>query len=228
MKKWILFFISIIVLTQQISAQDSIPMRSSFIFRDGFYRNIQEWRTNRPSFSWKGARMLGLMQFVNQQVELKAVQLPNGKMIPLDSLWGLCWNGRPFIRIPRDSINRELTIFTRLYSLGNISYFKYETQTTRDVEITAYNPANGLPFRKGKVKREFKEQREKILRYQTGEIGFLSREVLSQWTADVPEISRAVKLIQPEDPVDRYFRAILAFNDRKPVYVHLIQPKKKQ
>jgi hypothetical protein len=227
MKKGTLFILVMVLLTSSLLAQDSIPMRSSFVFRDGFYRNIQEWQTNRPSFPWKGTRMLGVMQFVNQQVELKAVQLPNGKMLPLDSLWGLCWNGRPFIRIPRDSINRELAIFTRLYYLGNISYYKYETEITREIEITAYNPLNGLPFRKGKVKREFKEQKEKLLRYKTGEIGTFTPEVLAKWTADLPEISRAVRLIQPDDPKDRMYRAILAFNERKPVYVRLILPNKK-
>lgn len=197
-------------LYAQEKAKTSAPR-----FQDGLYRSFEAFHANQPDYRWKELRGNWFFNAESGTVTVADIQDNSGKPLELTSYWGLCLDGRPAIRIPSDSMSRSSAVFARLSPVGSISYFSYEAVVRDTVEMAAYNPHNGLPFRKGKVARSAHEQRERILLSRTGEILPFTLENLAQWTASDAEIRRALGLLRQPDR-DKMLRAIEVYNQRNP------------
>ncbi|MBP9078541.1 MAG: hypothetical protein KBG02_16850 [Haliscomenobacter sp.] len=190
-------------------------------FKDGVYLTLQQLQTNQPGYSWKQLRgnwFRNPESGVVTVVELIAAE--NAALSP-ESLWGVCVDGKPAVRIDADSINRSSVVFYPLTITGAISYFSYEGILRDTVEMAAFNPESGLPFRKGKVQRSRQEPRERLLLWQTGEILPFTRENLLRWTDNDPEIRRAISVLQEGEPNfrEQLLRAIVVYNQRNPLPV---------
>lgn len=203
----------------QASGQDSIRVALGSVFKDGIYLNYDQFRLNRPAYLW------GELQFrwaTNPQTLMTQVEYePNaaGPRVPLDSIWGICIAGRPAIRLARDSVRKPLTTFAGLRTLGKICTFSYETIVDEMVEITAYNPATGKPFRKGKVKRSSTVIRQRMFRFAEGAITELNKDNLEAWMEEETDLRRALSTLAPDDPemAAKLTRAVEAYNRRYPV-----------
>lgn len=199
--------------------QNPTAVKPGYVFKDGIYQTLESFQRDQPQYSMVNVEFSAVVNEEKKVVQVEWIKLKSGDTLTMDSIWGLCWSGRPFIRIPSDSTRRKLAIFAELKLVGNISLFSYETEVDRWVEIKAYFPQTNIPFRQGKVKNVDKVVREKMLRLETGEIAPLSKENLTQWVKDRPEFPRAIAELTPEKTAEFLPRLIKAYNERNPFYL---------
>lgn len=188
----------------------------SLRFSDGIYRSFAAFQSNRPDYLWKQLRGEWFYNPESGVTTVVSLRDTAGIPIPLDSLWGICQNGKPAIRIPSDSVNRSAPVFAQLTPLGAISYFTYEGIVRDTIEMAAYNPHTGVPFRKGKVFQSAREPRERILLFRTGEVRPFTIANVEAWTASDAELRRALGQLREQDR-EKLLRALEVYNQRNPL-----------
>lgn len=201
------------------SAQNRIAVKPNYTFKDGIYPNLEAFQADKPQYSMFNVEFSAVVNEEKKVVQVEWIRHKRGDTLRLDSIWGICWRGRPYIRIPADSVKRKLAIFAELQVVGNICLFNYETEEERLVEIKAYFPDTGIPFRKGKVRNTATLIKEKMLRLENGEWATLSQQTLTQWVADYPDLQKAVKAIAPDKTAEQLPRMVLSYNERNPFYL---------
>jgi len=192
----------------------------NFLFEDGIYLSHRSFRNNTPDLSWDEVTS---NWYTNPQtfiVQMEHIQLlDEGPSLAPDSIWGFSLQGIPYVRLSREWIPKELATFAPLQLRGKICYFTFDRKDTTEVLITAYNPANGLPFRQGLVEKEIDVDCPKILRFETGEVTDFTRENLIRWIEDDPELVAAVKALKEEELKTKLFKSLLIYVDRNEVYI---------
>ncbi len=194
---------------------------NKYAFKDGIYYNLREFQRDQPSTAMIAVEFSAVVSEEKKLVQVAWIRHKNGDTIRMDHIWGLCWRGRPYIRIHPDSVSRRMAIFTELQIVGNICLFNYETEEGHDVEFKAYNPLSGLPFRKSTEKRFKTVLRERMLRLRTGEIGVFDQNTVVNWTHDLPELSKAVQSLPHERAKELLPRMVITYNERKPYFLQL-------
>ncbi|MCO6480550.1 MAG: hypothetical protein J5I94_28160 [Phaeodactylibacter sp.] len=198
---------------------DSVQVTRNFEFADGIYLSFEELQANRPSLKWEDvdAQLVASQQSFTAQVAY--IRRKDGGELPPDSIWGLCLQGTPFIRLPDTAMGREAMAFAGLRVRGRICYYTYEVEETRMVEIAAYNPLTGRPFRKGAVSKQVALVREKMLHFENGRQAAFSRENLLDWIKDDPQLWRTVADLSDEEAQEKLYKCLLIYDDRNPAYV---------
>lgn len=110
--------------------------------------------------------------------QVEYIRFADGRPMHLDSIWGLVISGIPYVRLPKGAVTKPLTSFAGLRVRGLIGYYNYEVVEEEMVEIQAYDPVTGVPFRKGKVKKQSKTLREFMIHFERGETQVFDRENL--------------------------------------------------
>jgi len=214
---FVLFFL--LSIAYAAVAQEVTP---TFSFADGLYFSYEEFAGNQPGIAMDEvqSRLVTNPRTWITQVESLS-RRSNNKAIAIDQLWGICIDGIPYIRIPADSIDKSLPAFAGLRITGNLCYFQYERNEEREVEMSAYNPLTGKPFRSGTITRDFLEVRERLLRFETGEMAPFTRRQLIQWTTRDQVIQTTLRRLSPktEDLEDQLYNIMLSFNKRHPVFI---------
>lgn len=184
-------------------------------WNDGLYRTYASFQANRPDLTWNEVRGDWFHNPESGATTIAALSDPSGAELSPSGFWGLCVDGKPALRVPVDSTRRSSAVFVRLQPFGAVSYFSYEGVVRDTIEVAAYNPLTGQPFRKGKVPRSSKEQRERILLFKTGEIRPFDLPGVSAWLAGDAELRRALGQLQEPDR-EKMLKAIEVFNQRNP------------
>lgn len=202
-----------------LTAQEVTP---TFSFADGLYYSYQEFVRNDPAVPLDQLRtrlVTNPRTWVTQVESL--IDRQTGQPIDIDALWGMSIDGIPYIRIPADSIDKPLPAFAGLRITGHLCYFQYERTEVRAVEMAAYNPLTGRPFRKAQVKRPFSELRERILRFESGEVAPFTRLQLIQWTSRDRMIQNTLRRLplDAENLEDQLYNVMLSYNKRHPVFI---------
>jgi hypothetical protein len=194
---------------------------NKYNFKDGIYHNLREFQRDQPSTPMIAVEFSAVVSEEKKLVQVAWIRHKNGDTLDFDKIWGLCWRGRPYIRIHPDSVSRRMAIFTELQIVGNICLFNYETEEGRDVEFKAYNPLSGEAFRKSTEKRYKTVLYERMLRLRTGEIGVFNQPNVVNWTHDLPELSRAIQSLPAERAKELLPRMVITYNERKPYFLQL-------
>lgn len=205
------------------AASQPVLVSKNFLFREGIFRSYESFRSNTPDWSWEEAEAI---LFTNpqtfltqiQQLRLKTPDGP-GALIHPDSIWGICLQGIPYIRLDRDWIQKELATFAPLELRGKICYFDFERTDTVQVRMTAYNPANGRPFRQAMVGKEVDVNCPRILNFQTGETADFTRDNLLRWITDDPALTQTVLELEEDELDSKLFKVLLIYVDRNRVYI---------
>jgi hypothetical protein len=202
---------------QTIEAQ---AITKNFKFQNGVYKTLEEWQRNRPTWVWDSldAGVLTNPQTFLTQVEHLTV-LKTGKTIVPDSIWGVVLDGIPYLRLPKQSVQKPLTAFAGMQLRGKICYFSYETVQTVRVPITAYNPLNGLPFISKIIENERIVIHEKIFLFETGAVQDLTPDNFKSWVTDDKDLITAVSALKGDALNERLFKCLLIYDDRHPIYV---------
>ncbi|MEM1322449.1 MAG: hypothetical protein AAGG75_19455 [Bacteroidota bacterium] len=204
-------------ITLALSTTDSLPpvITKNFKFNDGIYLGYDDFRCNTPVYALEElkANLVTNPQTFITQVEFIQIKA-TGEVIDLDSIWGLCLGGIPYIRLPEGTIPKPLPAFAGLQLRGNICYFAYEDVEMRKVKMPVYNPLHGIPYQTSFVERKQYLYYEKMLRFETGEIADLNVENLVEWVADDPQLVKAAKVLDQAKEPDKLFRCLLIYDDR--------------
>ena len=218
----LLFYVYIIFLLKiaTVTAQpDSVQVNRDFQFEDGVYQTFEELQANSPSLSWDevDAQLVASHQTFMAQAEY--IRRKDGGYLLLDSIWGICLKGTPFIRLPGTATNKQAVSFAGLRVRGRICYYTYEVEKTEMIEIAAYNPLTGRPFRKGSIPRKVSAVQEKILHFEDGRRSTFSQEGFLEWIEDDQQLWRTVADLSDEEVQEKLYKCLLIYDDRNPAYV---------
>lgn len=220
------FLLLFVFLIDWMQGQAPALVTKNFKFEDGIYFGFESLKSNRPDYPMNE---IDAMYFVNPktyqaQVEY-VIRRSNRQFINLDDIWAICVGGIPYVTIKSEFPEKELPMFSGLRIRGKISYFSFEKTDTSKVLISAVNPVNGQPFRKGEVEQPFQVEHHRLIHWETGEIIDLTKENFLRWISDDPQLTASVLEIKEEELLDKLFKSILIYDDRHPVY--LTEPKNK-
>lgn len=208
------------LLGASLFGQDTVLLTKNFRFANGIYFNLEQLRANQPAIALDSMK---LDYFTNPQTsltQLNAIFLKkNTEPFPLDSIWAICLDGVPSLRVPSDEINRELPNFAALKLRGKICYFTYPDYRPKTIQVSAYNPVTGRPFRRGKVVRDEEVIIEKMLQFDTGEIADFNVENLLNWIKDDPLLAETIIELPSAERQDKLFKSLLVYVDRNPTYL---------
>jgi hypothetical protein len=210
----LLFLLSAVAFAQS----DTVQVTKNFRFRDGAYRSFADWQANKPSWPIDSLRVSAVTNPQTFLTQVEAIQHRNGTPLATDSLWGIVLDGIPYIRLPKGATPKSLAAFAGLRLRGIICSYRYEDIEERIVEIQAYNPVTGVPFRKGKVKNRETVEHEYILHFRTGETLPFTRDNLVAWINDDQRLADAIRDIHEADLPEKLFKGLLIYVDRYPVY----------
>jgi hypothetical protein len=204
----------------QLFGQDTSLLTKNYRFTNGVYFNLEQLKADQPTYPMS---KLVVHSFTNPQTSLTQVDsifLKGTKQpIPLDSIWAICMDGVPAIRVPNDEINKELPNFAALKLRGKICYYTYPDYRTKKVRVAAYNPLTGRPYRQGYVEREQEVFIEKILHFQTGEVKDFTVKNLLSWIQDDPLLVETLTELPKEEQQEKLFKCLLIYVDRNPAYI---------
>ncbi len=200
--------------------QDTTLLTKNYRFTNGIYFNLNQLKSDQPAYPMSN---LVVHFFTNPQTSLTQIDsvfLKGTKQpIPLDSIWAICLDGVPSIKVPSNEINRELPNFAALKLRGKICYYTYPDYRTKKVRVAAYNPVTGRPFRQGFVEREQEVFIEKIMHFQTGEVLDFTVENLLNWIQDDPLLVETLTELPKEEQHEKLFKCLLIYVDRNPAYL---------
>lgn len=198
-------------------------LNRDYQFRDGLYLSLASFQSDTPD--WPLDTLEGRL-VTNDDTGLTksdflAVKSDTGAMdIDLHNVWGICLDGHPYIRIQEIEEEEGFATFAILKVRGAICYFTFESEEYKYVEVKAYNPLNGKPFRRGRVKNKVVVTNKRMLRFDTGEVASLNRENLLDWVENDPQVSEAISSLKEADPSEKLYRSILVYDDRHPVFIN--------
>ena len=160
--------------------------------------------------------MYGLKVEMVEVSEEKEIQYRN---VDLESIWGICLDGIPYIRLSREELKKENVVFAGMKLRGKICYYEYEEFVIEKKEMSAYNPVTGYPFRTKDVDVKVKLIHQNMLHFETGETAVFSKENFKEWIKDDKRLYETVSELSTQEVEDKLFKCLLIYDDRNLVKV---------
>ena len=206
-------------------ADSSVLVTKNFKFKDGLYLSFSSFQNNKPDHNWVSLQANSVINPENYTVKIDWIKLKDssGKLIPMDSIWGLSVNGIPYIQVDKEV--HAFGYFSALRVRGKICYFTFETKHTELVEIAAYNPLTGRPYQQAKVPRSSFEDVECMLDFETGEIQRFNIQNFKKWIIKDDNLLQTVNDISEDELSEKLFKCLLIYDDRNPVYIRSFDQK---
>ncbi len=220
MKKVLLISLFTALLGTSLLGQDTVLLTKNFSFADGVYFNLAELKANRPGLPLDSMKLDIITNPQTSLTQLNAVFLKkNTPMFSVDSIWAICLDGVPSIRVPKEEISKSLPNFAALKLRGKICYFTYPDYRQKTIRVAAYNPYTGKPFRHGNIVRDEEVIVEKMLNFETGEVADFKIENLLNWINDDSLLVETIAELPKEELKDKLFKSLLIYVDRNPTYL---------
>ncbi len=220
MKKILLISGFIGIFGISVFGQDTVLLTKNFRFANGIYFSLAELQANKPGLPLDSMKLDVITNPQTSLTQLNAIFLKKyAHSFPVDSIWAICLDGVPSIRVPKDEINKSLPNFAALKLRGKICYFTYPDYRQKTIQVAAYNPHTGRPFRHGHVVRDEEVIVEKILRFETGEVADFKAENLLTWINDDPILAETITELPKAEQQEKLFKSLLIYVDRNPTYL---------
>lgn len=192
----------------------------NFQFENGIYATFSDWQHNKPTYRWDSIETTFAVNPTTFLMQMEALRVKkSAKTVEIDSIWGVVVDGIPYMRLPRKEISKPTACFAGFVLRGAICYFQYETSVQTKVPITAYIPETGEAFMTRNVSNKTPVVKEKLMRYETGEIMELNLNNFKTLIADDTDLLTTVNGLKPNEIKEKLFKCILIYNDRNPVFV---------
>ncbi|MDZ7876884.1 MAG: hypothetical protein U5L45_04400 [Saprospiraceae bacterium] len=221
MKKIILIMtlFSAFILRGSSQTRDKI-ITKNFKFENGIYATFADWQRNKPTYQWDSIETTFAVNPTTFLMQMEALRVKKtAKLVDIDSVWGVVVDGIPYMRLPKKEISKPTACFAGFVLRGSICYFQYETLVQTKVPITAYIPETGEAFMTRNVSNKTPIVKEKLMRYETGEIMDLTLNNFKQLIADDKDLLTTVNELKPNEIKEKLFKCILIYNDRNPVFL---------
>ncbi len=206
--KGALYLFIFVIAGLSLSAQ---PLNGDFRFENGFYSTHKQLISNQPSVKPDSTRfeILASGQTGNLFAALMTAQ---DSTTFFDGIQYIVENGRVYINAS-ENLN-GLNRFVLLSVLGRIAMFEKDFEYREMIDVKAYNPLNGQPFREGQVEKKTRKTIPFLLIFETGEIlPFNYDYFLASITGDELLVNQ-VKQIDQEDRAMKLYKCLLIYNDR--------------
>jgi hypothetical protein len=217
-------FIILLFFFWEMKAQNSkLQLNNEFQFKDGIYLSPEDFLNNSPAILWEEIEASNFINKKKMEARIGNVFVKsNGKEITSDKIFGFSAQGLPFIQIHelKPSTEGDFAFFSAFRIRGAVSYFSFVKEEIQPVEISAFNPATGIPFRKGKVDKKIEYTVRRILNFSTGKISDLTKDNLLKWTGHDLEYKNYIQTLEEDD----LFQAIILYNERHPFFIHKNRP----
>lgn len=205
-------FLNIVCFSQN----DSLFLSNAVKFEEGIYLTYDAFAHNQPDLTWDE---VGGDVFINQKNHTAKIQGLYTKLDStkkdLDEIWGFCRFGVPFKQIEQiDDYQRFSTIKVR----GRLCYYAYTRPVEKSIEIVAYNPKTGIPFRKGEVQNSKEVKVAKIIEYETGKQFDFELPVFMDYIVERDHsLWKSLHKLSDQAAKEKLFKCLLIYNDRHPV-----------
>ena len=208
----ILFFV-----TGALFGQNKLT--NTFSFSNGIYKSFEEFKQNKPSVSWKNVTSdLVVLESVHKAKLGNLLSVSDSSKINIGNIWGFAVNGVPYKKV-LDEEENGFFAFAGLQLRGQICYYEYDMVTQVPVEVSAYNPLTGKPFRTSIIMREKKERFKIMLDFKSGNEDVFSLESVEKWIASDKSLLETFNQTESADKKKKLLKFIQIFNDRNEVLI---------
>lgn len=206
---------------------DSAKLEAAFRFQDGVYLSLESLRQNQPDYRWQDiqGQLAANAEYYRAQAEYLSVK-GSRDTLACGRVWGIVLDGLPYICLAHKASQGQNMRFAGLRVRGRISYYEYERKEQRLVEITAYNPLTGRPFRRGNITKKETVAEARILHLPSGKMGPLDRPTLLQMIQDDRQLYRTVDELPENASVEKLYKCVLIYDDRNPMFLPVPSKKK--
>lgn len=190
-------------------------LAQNFKFENGVYVSFEAFQQNQPTY--KGGMIEGNF-FINQntkQAKIEYIRLKESKEnLDLEQMWAVVIKGIPYIKVTPNLPKHSLKVFAAMEVRGNICYYAYDDIENKAIPFKVYNPVIGKPFRTTILKRDIPLIREKMLKFETGEVVDFNYQNLLDWLAKDTDITKALKSLGAKQAEEKLFDALLLYNEK--------------
>jgi len=227
MKNFLLIFSILIFVNVLLHGQkDTVYLSKNFKFHDGIYLSFKDFQNNKPSYTWDevdAGIYSNPQNFMSQMhfLKLKNTDDENGESeeIDLDGIWGISLDGIPYIRLHKNILKKETTVFAGMRLRGKICFFQFEQYVMKKIPISAYNPVTGEPFLTSNVERKVKVMHQYMLDFQTGATAVFSKDNFKNWIEDDRRLYNTVDELTKDEVQQKLFKCLLIYVDRNLVKI---------
>lgn len=218
----LLTIISFLMIGYGTTNAQKVKLTNDFEFKNGLYLSFESFKNNTPDLTWEEVKYDAFSNQEKRSIQFKYLNRvdTNNKLksIPLDTIWGFCAEGVPYIRV--DIPSRATSEFTVLRTRGRICYFTYEAYIMKEVPMIIYDPNTGRPIFKKSIQNEELVTVEKIMSFETGEVETFSLPIFKEWIIKTDEkLMTTLEDFNETQASEKLYKSMLIFNDRNPVYV---------
>ncbi len=186
---------------------------NNYAFQNGIYHSIEELKNDKPSVYWNDVETDIIVLEISNKAQISFInKLEKEESLSLDSIWGFCVNGTPYIKVFKDTTNQFYT-FAALQIRGSISYYEYEYETVESYEISAYNPLNKKPFRTKTIERKVTKTKKMMLSLE-GKSKELNDYNVEKWISSDKQLLHTFKETERNTRNKQLLKFIQIFNDR--------------
>ena len=220
MKKFILFTLFLTVILRGGYAQEKVLITKNFKFKDGIYYQFDHFQHNQPDIAWADVETNLVTSKFSLQTQIEFMRHKKTQQpLNLDSIWGIVVDGIPYVRLPKEAQKKSAMVFSGLTLRGKICYFQFEDFTEHKIPITAYIPETGQPYVTKNVVQKENITREKLLKFETGEMIDFTLSNFKNLIADDKDLFVTVSDLKAKDVQEKLFKCLLIYNDRNPVFL---------
>lgn len=197
----------------------SVMLTPRFIFSGGIYLSLDAVQHNRPDYRWQEMQASLATNPESGMARVAYIRhKTGGANLPLDSIYAIGRDSLLYVRLEEDSLRQGVRRFAALLLQGRICVYRLEREEVRMVEMSAFNPVTGRPFRKAKVPRKEYVEVLYLFDFTTGDRAELNRDNLFRWVAEDAFITESIEALSPEE-LD-FIRITETFNRRHPVFIY--------
>lgn len=210
-------FLSLFVISISLYGQDKLS--NTFGFNNGIYKTFDEFKSNNPSVSWEDVSSdLIVMESIHKAKMGNLVLTSDSSSFNIGNVWGFSVNGIPYKRVLEEGDN-GFYVFSGLQLRGKICYYEYEIVKEVPIEVSAYNPLTGKPFRTSTIIREKTINNKYLLDFSTGNEDMFTRESVEKWIASDSKLLKTFQETKDEEKMKKLLKFIQIFNDRNEVFI---------
>ncbi|WP_421947706.1 hypothetical protein [Phaeodactylibacter xiamenensis] len=219
----------LLALPVWVGAQaDSAQLKAAFRFQDGAYLTLEALRNNQPDYLWSDLNAKLAANAESYRAQAEYIRSKDGMELP-EELWGIVLDGLPYIKLPNEIMKDTAVLhFAGLRVRGRICYYEFEREEERLVEIKAYNPLTGRPFRRGNISKREIINEARILHLLSGQHGPLDQPTLIGMIGDDTKMYRTVDELPETASTDMLYKCVLIYDDRNPVYIPVPEEEAKK
>jgi hypothetical protein len=208
----VLFFATIALFGQD-------KLTNTFSFSNGIYKSFEEFKQNKPSVAWQDVTSdLVVLESVHKAKLGNLLSASDSSTINIGNIWGFAVNGTPYKKV-LDEEENGFHAFAGLQLRGQICYYEYSMVTQVPVEVSAYNPLTGKPFRTSILMREKRETFKIMLDFESGNEDIFSLESVKKWIASDKSLLETFNQTALADRKKKLLKFIQIFNDRNEMFI---------